>query len=108
MAKWNKSTIGTVVQGKVDPTTGVKKPSYIQLSQDVVLKKGSYLNLENEKIQLSGIKDALANNKMSKEVADAAIERTEKYWNEVIETKSGAVKRKDMVLFNIVRIEKQD
>lgn len=101
MAKYNRTVIGSVVKGQDGNS------DYIQVSEDVVLKKGSYLNLENEKSQVTGLEEAVSNNKMSSEVGDKRIAQTEEFWNRVIETKRGPVKRKDMIRFQIVKIEKQ-
>lgn len=56
---------------------GKKIPEfYIKITEDINLKKGDFLNLENKKVKLASLE---ANrDKMSTEVYEAALERIEK------------------------------
>ena len=87
MAKWNRTVIGSVVKGKEG------KPDYIQISNDVILKKGDYLNLESKKTQLESAESAIKAGKLAGDAQAAVLERINKM--------------PDFVRFHIVRIEKQ-
>jgi hypothetical protein len=73
MAKKMRKVIGSVVKSS-DPN----KPDYIKISQDVVLQKGQFLNLESKKHQLQSLEGAVASGKLSKETAAKVQERIEK------------------------------
>jgi hypothetical protein len=73
MAKKMRKVIGSVVKSS-DPS----KPDYIKISQDVVLQKGQYLNLESKKQQLQSLEQAVSNGKLSRETADKIQEKIEK------------------------------
>lgn len=70
---------------------GKKIPEfYIKITEDVTLKKGDFINLENKKIKLASLE---ANkSKMSDEGYEAALERIEKM--------------PDFVAFELVRVTK--
>lgn len=87
MAKYSRTTVGSVVKGKDG------KPDYIKISKDVMLKQGDYLNLESKAQQLKSIKEAVDAGKLSGEVAERVMENVEKI--------------PEFVRFSIVRIEKQ-
>ena len=86
MAKYRRTTIGSVVKGKEGGA------DYIKISKDVTLKQGDFLNLESKSAQLKSINEAVQNGKISGEVAEGIIENIEKI--------------PDFVRFQIVRIEK--
>lgn len=73
MAKKRK-TIGSVIKGKDG------KADYIKIgNEDVVLKAGSYVNLESKKQRLESLDKAVADGKMKPETAEkvkAAVEKT--------------------------------
>ena len=70
---------------------GKKIPEfYIKITEDVTLKKGDFINLENKKIKLASLE---ANkSKMSDEGYEAALERIEKM--------------PDFVTFELIRVTK--
>lgn len=70
---------------------GKKIPEfYIKITEDINLKKGDFLNLENKKVKLASLE---ANrDKMSTEVYEAALERIEKM--------------PDFVQFELIRVTK--
>jgi hypothetical protein len=86
MAKYNRTTIGSVVKGQDG------KPDYIKMNKDVVLKSGDYLNLESKAMQLKSLDEAVNNGKLSEEVADKIRENVNKI--------------PDFVRFQIVKIDK--
>lgn len=93
MAKYKRQVIGQVIKGKKDEGTGVVKADYIKMDQDVTLKKGQYLNLENKASQLKGIDEAEHAGKLTSEVASNIREKIEKI--------------PDFVRFQVVLLEKQ-
>lgn len=88
MSKYKRMVVGDVVKGKEG------KPDYIKVSNDVVLKKGDFLNLESKSMQLKNIKQAVKDGKLSSDVAEGIMEKINKI--------------PDFVRFNIVKIERQD
>lgn len=70
---------------------GTKIPEfYIKITEDVTLKKGDFINLENKKIKLASLE---ANkSKMSEEGYEAALERIENI--------------PDFVAFELIRVTK--
>lgn len=87
MSKYKRTVVGSVVKGKDG------KPDYIQVSNDVILKKGDYLNLESKKTQLESAEAAIKAGKLGGDAQAAVLERINKI--------------PDFVRFHIVRIEKQ-
>lgn len=85
--KYKRTVVGSVVKNKVEG-----KPDYITVANDIVLKKGQYLNLESKNFQLKGIEQAVADGKMSADVGQSASERINKI--------------PDFVRFQIVLVEK--
>ena len=85
--KYSRTVVGSIVKSK-DTT----KPDYVTVANDIVLKKGQYLNLESKTFQLSGIDKAVADGKMSAEIGTAAKERINKI--------------PDFVRFQIVQVTK--
>lgn len=88
MAKFKRLTVGSVVKGRDG------KPDYIQMSQDVVLKKGEYLNLESKSSQMRSVESAIKDGKLSQEVGESILEKLGKI--------------PDFVRFQIIKVEKQD
>lgn len=72
MAKTKRIEVGSVVKGRDG------KPDYIKVNQDVMLKKGQFLNLESKKDRLASLNEAVTNGKLSAEIADKIIENVEK------------------------------
>lgn len=93
MAKYKRVVVAQVIKGKKDEVTGAQKPSYIKVEQDIVLKKGDYLNLESKAQQLKSVEEATKAGKLSGEIAETIKERVEKI--------------PDFVLFQVVRLDKQ-
>lgn len=65
--------VGSVLKSKDS-----SKNAYIKIDNDVVLKKGDFLNLDNKKSRLQGIEISEANGKLSSEVAQKLREQVEK------------------------------
>ena len=70
MAK--RINVGAVFKGKDG------KPDYIKISEDLVLKKGDFLNLESKQSKIEGITKAIENGKLSEEVGNKLLENVEK------------------------------
>lgn len=87
MAKYKREVIGSVVKGKDG------KPDYIKVRSDVKLSQGEFLNLESKSQQASSLEKAVADGKLSEEIADSIRERIEKI--------------PEFVRFEIVRLNKQ-
>lgn len=77
MAKWNRQQIGKIVKKSDDKLRypGVKEFS-LKIDQDITLKAGTYLNLENKAYKLASLE--ASKDKMSEENYDKAIERINK------------------------------
>ena len=72
--KTRRYTIGSVIKNK-DET----KPDYIKIgNRDVVLKAGSFINLETPQRQLKSAEEAFKNGKLSEEVYRKIVERLSK------------------------------
>lgn len=76
MAKRN--TIGSVCKGKTDEETGVTKPDYIKIGQDVTLKKGDFVRLESKNDQIASINKAAESGKLDADFAQTLLERANK------------------------------
>lgn len=72
MAKKVYRRIGSVIKGKEG------KSDYIKISQDVTLKAGQFVNLESIAYKKASIEKALAEGKMSEELATKALAAIEK------------------------------
>lgn len=95
MAKKSKRlNIGSIYKG-LDG-----KPDVIKISTDVYLKKGQYVNLENEKLELEGIDKAVTAGALEGDYAEELKTKTRARWDSTIE-KIGK-KVKDVVRFNLV------
>jgi hypothetical protein len=70
MAK--RKTIGSVIKGQNG------KPDYIKISNDVVLSKGQYVNLESKAGKIKGIKEAVDAGKLSPDTGAKMLESAEK------------------------------
>lgn len=88
-----RRVVGSVLKAKEKG-----KPSYIKMNEDVVLKKGQYVNLENEASEIAGIKAAVAAGKLTEDYMEEAIEKATERWNKEV----NGTKVKDFVLFNLV------
>ena len=73
MAKKFRKVIGSVQKSK-----DASKPDYIKISNDVVLTKGMFLNLESKKQQLASLEAAVEQGRLKEEYAVKARERIEK------------------------------
>ena len=70
MAKLKRVVIGSICKAKK-----VGSPDYIQIRNDVNLKKGEFLRLESKKFQLDSIEKALGENKLSADMGEKVKER---------------------------------
>jgi hypothetical protein len=103
MAKWKRTVIGSIVKNK-DP----KKPDYIKVTDNVVLTKNQYLNLEGEKSQLDSLKEAIALGKISGDNAKAAQDRINKVpWVGKDFTDKEGNKQPGFVRFQVVAVSKE-
>lgn len=53
-------------------------PNYIQIKEDITLKKGEYLRAESKVFQIASLEKAMAEGKLSKEVGDTIRARLDK------------------------------
>lgn len=77
MAKWNRVQVGKIVKKSDDKLRypGVKEFS-LKIDQDITLKAGTYLNLENKAYKLASLE--ASKDKMSEENYEKALERINK------------------------------
>lgn len=86
MAKKQYKQIGAIFKSKE-----AGKPDYVKIGdKDVLLKAGSYLNLESKASRIAGIEAAVAAKKMSTETAESL--------------KASANKMPDFIRFNLVQV----
>jgi hypothetical protein len=92
MAKWNRQQIGKIVKKSEDKLRypGVKEFS-LKIEQDITLKAGTYLNLENKAYKLASLESS--KDKMSEENYEKALERIGK--------------TPDWVFFEVIKLEKE-
>jgi hypothetical protein len=92
MATWNRRQIGSVVKKSEDKQrfASVKEFS-VKITEDINLKAGEYLNLENKAFKLASLE--AGREKMSLENYEKALERINKM--------------PDYVFFEIVKITKE-
>jgi hypothetical protein len=92
MATWNRKQIGKIVKKSEDKQRfGDVKEFSLKIEQDITLKAGTYLNLENKAFKLASLE---ANKeKMSEENYEKALERINKM--------------PDFVFFEVVQISKE-
>jgi len=64
--------VGTVLKGKDG------RGDYIQIKEDITLKKGEFLNLESQASKIASLEAAIANGKLSPEVGEKMIEAANK------------------------------
>lgn len=77
MAAWDRKQIGKIVKKSPDKQRYEKVPEFsLKIEQDITLKAGSYLNLENKAFKLASLEANKA--KMSEENYEKAIERINK------------------------------
>lgn len=92
MSKWSRQQIGKIVKKSEDKQRfpDVKEFS-LKIEQDITLKAGTYLNLENKAFKLASLE---ANKgKMSEENYEKALERINKH--------------PDFVFFEVVKVSKE-
>lgn len=92
MAKWNRQQIGKIVKKSDDKLRypGVKEFS-LKIEQDITLKAGTYLNLENKAYKLASLE--ASRDKMSAENYEKALERIGKM--------------PDFVFFEVIKLDKE-
>lgn len=73
MAKKKRIKLGNVVKSK-DAT----KPNYLQVQQDITLKKGQYINFESKKYQIESLNAAIAAGRLSEEIGTKMLANIEK------------------------------
>jgi hypothetical protein len=78
MAKWDRKQIGKITKKSEDKQRFPKVPEFsLKIDQDITLKAGTYLNLENKAFKLASLE---ANkDKMSEENYGKALERINKH-----------------------------
>ena len=69
MAGKKRREIGSVIKGRDG------KLDYIKISNDVTLSKGSFINLESPAQQKANVERAVADGKLSKDLAEKILER---------------------------------
>jgi len=92
MAKWNRQQIGKIVKKSDDKLRypGVKEFS-LKIEQDITLKAGTYINLENKAYKLASLE--ASKEKMSEENYEKALERINKM--------------PDFVMFEVIKLDKE-
>jgi hypothetical protein len=92
MASWNRQQIGKIVKKSEDRQRFPEVKEFsLKIEQDITLKAGSYLNLENKAFKLASLE---ANrDKMSEENYEKAVERINKM--------------PDFVFFEVIKLDKQ-
>lgn len=94
--------MATKTIGSVTKRAGTKE-FYIKVAEDVVLKKGTYLNLEDEASQLAAIDYAVAQGWLDESKAESRKEAVLAYWNKELPSKDGGTfTRKAINKYNIV------
>lgn len=93
MSKWNRVQIGKIVKKSDDKLRypGVKEFS-LKIEQDITLKAGQYLNLENKAYKLASLE--ASREKMSEENYNKAVERIGKM--------------PDYVFFEVIKLDKSE
>lgn len=99
MAK--RRNIGVVYKGRDG------KPDSIKITEDVQLKKGQYVNLENEASEIKGLDAAVKAGALDAEYAETRKEQVKANWNKVVSIKGEDKVVKDMVRFNLVVVTKE-
>lgn len=89
---WSRKQIGKITKKSADRQRFPTVPEFsLKIEQDITLKAGTYLNLENKAFKLASLE---ANkDKMSEENYEKALERINKH--------------PDYVFFEVVRLEKE-
>ena len=64
--------VGSIMKGKEN------KGDYIKITEDVTLKKGDFLNLENKASKIASLNAAIESGKLSQEVGQKLLENAEK------------------------------
>lgn len=92
MASWSRKQIGKIVKKSEDKQRfpDVKEFS-LKIEQDITLKAGTYLNLENKAFKLASLEANKA--KMSEENYEKALERINKF--------------PEFVFFEVVLVQKE-
>lgn len=89
---WKRTQIGKITKKTADKQRFANVPEFsLKIEQDITLKAGTYLNLENKAFKLASLE---ANReKMSQENYEKALERIEKH--------------PDFVFFEVVKIDRE-
>jgi hypothetical protein len=92
MSAWDRKQIGKIVKKSADRQKYEKVPEFsLKIEQDITLKAGTYLNLENKAFKLASLEANKA--KMSEENYEKALERINK--------------TPDWVFFEVVQLKKE-
>lgn len=75
MGKYNRRVVGSVYKGKKDEQTGVLSADYIKIRDDISFRKGQVLRLESAEQQLTSLKKAVSEGKLSPDVGEQVQER---------------------------------
>lgn len=98
-SKWKRQVIGSIMKPKVPGD-----PNYIKISKDIVLKEGSFLNLENEAYQLKNLQEGVEAGRVGADLARKLREGIDK----TPFVRKNGDESIGFVLFQIVKIEKLD
>ncbi len=89
---WDRKQIGKIVKKSADKQKYEKVPEFsLKIEQDITLKAGTYLNLENKAFKLASLEANKA--KMSEENYEKALERINKM--------------PDFVFFEVIKLTKE-
>jgi len=92
MAKWNRQQIGKIVKKSDDRLRYPNVKEFtLKIEQDVTLKAGTYINLENKAFKLANLEEMKS--KMSEENYEKALERINKM--------------QDWIMFEVILLEKE-
>lgn len=82
--KLKREVIGSFLKAREPEAGKPQQPPYIKIKNDVVFKANDIVRVENKAFQLQSIETAVANGKLSPEIADKAKERIGKMADFVI------------------------
>lgn len=79
----------------------------IKITLDVALKKGQYVNLENEATALKGL-DIAVSKGLDAEYAETLKEKVREEWNKPFQVGGRTVTKKDIARFDLVVVDKTE
>lgn len=100
MARWSRKVLGSVV------TTKTGTNPVIKMNDDVVLKKGEYLNLENKTFQLEKLQDGVTAGRVNESLRQEILSGI----NKIPWKTKGTNGEEDtgFVLFQVVKVTKNE